>query len=85
VQLPGVGGGSQALSFAALTRLYGIPKEPAVAAAMVLWLVSFAGCALVGVPLLFREGFSLGELKRMRQEEDQEIDREILEHPHNPA
>jgi uncharacterized protein (TIRG00374 family) len=81
VQLPGVGGGSQALSFAAFTRLYGIAKEPAVAAAMVLWLVSFAGCAIVGVPLLFKEGFSLGELKRMREEEDQEIDREILEHP----
>lgn len=85
VQLPGVGGGSQALSFAAFTRLYGIAKEPAVAAAMVLWLVSFAGCALVGVPLLFKEGFSLRELKRMREEEDQEIDREMLEHPQNPA
>jgi len=83
VQLPGVGGGSQALSFAAFTRLYGIAKEPAVAAAMVLWLISFAGCALAGVPLLFKEGFSLGELKRMREEEDQEIDREMLEHPQN--
>lgn len=85
VQLPGVGGGSQALSFAAFTRLYGIAKEPALAAAMVLWLVSFAGCALVGVPLLFKEGFSLGELKRMREEENEEIDREMLEHPHNPV
>jgi glycosyltransferase 2 family protein len=85
VQLPGVGGGSQALSFAALTRLYGIAQEPAVAAAMVLWLVTFASCSFAGIPLLFREGFSFGELKRMREREGEEIDREMLEHPQNPA
>jgi glycosyltransferase 2 family protein len=85
VQLPGVGGGSQALSIVAFTRLYGVSQESAVAAAMVLWLITFASCSLAGVPLLFKEGFSLGELRRMREEEDQEIDREILEHPHNPA
>jgi uncharacterized protein (TIRG00374 family) len=85
VQLPGVGGGSQALSIVAFTRLYGVSQESSVAAAMVLWLISFAGCALVGIPLLFKEGFSLRELKRMREEEDEEIDREMLEHPQNPA
>src|ERR1700730_4233933 len=65
VQLPGVGGGAQALSIIAFTRLYGVEQEPAVAAAMVLWLVTFASCTLVGVPLLFREGWSLGELRRL--------------------
>jgi uncharacterized protein (TIRG00374 family) len=65
VQLPGVGGGAQALSIIAFTKLYGVEQEPAVAAAMVLWLVTFASCTLVGVPLLFREGWSLGDLRKM--------------------
>jgi len=80
VQLPGVGGGSQALSIVAFTRLYGVGQEAAVAAAMVLWLITFAGCSLAGVPLLLKEGLSLGELRRMRQQEETQID-EILEHP----
>lgn len=84
VQLPGVGGGSQALSIVAFTRLYGVGQEPAVAAAMVLWLVTFAACSLAGVPLLLREGLSLGELRRMRQQEDEEIDAEMIAHaPHD--
>jgi len=74
VQLPGVGGGSQALSMVALTQVYKIPQEPAFAAAMVLWLVTFAACTLAGVPLLLKEGLSLGELRRMRQQENEEID-----------
>jgi glycosyltransferase 2 family protein len=84
VQLPGVGGGAQALSIVAFTKLYGVGQETAVAAAMVLWLVTFASCCLAGVPILFREGFSLGELKRMRKEEDAEIDAEMLQHPAKP-
>jgi len=84
VQLPGVGGGSQALSIVAFTRLYHVPQEPAVAAAMVLWLVTFAACAIAGVPLLFKEGLSLADIRRMREREDQEIDSEILEHPQQP-
>ena len=77
VQLPAVGGGAQALSAFALMKLYGVPQEAAVASAMILWLVTFAACALAGVPLLFREGWSLGDLKRLRQEETAEIDAEI--------
>jgi len=78
VQLPGVGGGAQALSIVAFTKLYGVEQEPAVAAAMILWLVTFASCSFAGVPLLIREGWSLGELKRMRQREDEEIDAELV-------
>jgi glycosyltransferase 2 family protein len=84
VQLPGVGGGAQALAIVALTRLYGVEQEAAVAAAFVLWIVTFAACTLVGLPLLLKEGISLGELKRMRKEEDAEIDSEMLEHPVEP-
>lgn len=77
VQLPGVGGGAQALSIIAFTRLYGVQQETAVAAAMVLWLITFAGCTLAGVPILFREGWSLGELRKMRAQEGEELDAEM--------
>jgi glycosyltransferase 2 family protein len=69
VQLPGVGGGSQVASFLAYTTIFGVEKEPAAAAAIVLWLITFAACSLAGVPLLIREGWSLGELKRMAEQE----------------
>lgn len=74
VQLPAVGGGSQAASIFAFTKIFGIENESAVAAAIVLWMITFAGCSLVGVPLLIREGWSLGELRRMAGHEDEEID-----------
>jgi len=77
VALPGVGGGSQALTILAYTSVFGIEKEPAVAAAMTVWLITFASCALAGVPLLIKEGFSLGELKRIREHEAEEIDEEM--------
>src|SRR5580692_1730133 len=63
VQLPGVGGGAQVASFLAFTAVLGVEKEPAAAAAIVLWLISFAACSLAGVPLLLREGFSPGKLR----------------------
>ena len=69
VQLPGVGGGSQVASFLAYTTIFGVEKESAAAAAIVLWLITFAACSLAGVPLLIREGWSLGELKRMAEQE----------------
>ena len=78
VQLPGVGGGAQLLTSVALTKLFGVEQEPAVAAAMILWLVTFASCSFAGVPLLIREGWSLGELKRMREHEREEIEAELV-------
>jgi glycosyltransferase 2 family protein len=77
VQLPAVGGGAQALTAFALMKLYGVEQEPAIAAALILWLIMFASCSLGGVPLLFREGWSFGDLKRMRAQENAEIDAEI--------
>ncbi len=73
VQLPGVGGGSQAGSIIAYTAIFGVEREPAVAAAMVVWLITFASCSIAGVPLLIREGWSLRELKRMAVEEKKEL------------
>jgi uncharacterized protein (TIRG00374 family) len=69
VQLPGVGGGSQLACFLALTVFLGVEKEPAAAAAIMLWLVTFTSCGLAGIPLLVREGMSLGELRRIAGEE----------------
>jgi hypothetical protein len=73
IQLPGVGGGSQAGAIIAYTAIFGVEREPAVAAAMVLWLVTFAGCSAVGVPLLIHEGWGLRELREMAAEEKKEV------------
>jgi glycosyltransferase 2 family protein len=75
VQLPGVGGGSQLACFLAFTTIFGVEKEPAAAAAIVIWLISFAAVGLAGIPLLIREGMSLGELRRMAQSDGQASDR----------
>lgn len=70
VQLPGVGGGSQVASFLAYTTIFGVEKEAAAVVAIVLWLITFSACSLAGVPLLIREGFSLGKLKEMAESEE---------------
>ncbi len=73
LQLPGVGGGTQLASFLVFTVIFGVEKEPAAAAAITLWLISFAASCLVGLPLLVREGWSMGELRRLAlAEEDAE-------------
>ena len=69
VQLPGVGGGSQVASFLAYTTIFGVEKEPAAAASIVMWLITFAASSLAGVPLLIHEGFSLGKLRQMAEHE----------------
>ena len=69
LQLPGVGGGSQVASFLALTIVFGVEKEPAAAVSIVLWLITFAAVSVVGVPLLIREGWSMGELRRLARAE----------------
>ena len=73
VQLPAVGGGSQALAIFAFSKVFGVDAETAVAAAIVLWLVTFAGCCIAGIPLLVREGVSLGQLREMAKHEKEEL------------
>lgn len=68
-QLPGVGGGAQVLSFFALTTIFSVEQEPAAAIAILLWLITFAASALVGVPLLIHEGLSMGELRNLARAE----------------
>ena len=64
-QLPGVGGGAQAATFIVFTLIFGVEKEPAATASILIWLITFASCSLVGLPLLLREGTSMGELREM--------------------
>lgn len=77
-QLPVAGGGSQAATFLVLTLIFGVEKEPAAVASIVVWLVTFAACCLVGLPLLFREGWSMGELRRMAREEERASESQFL-------
>jgi len=53
-----------------LTLIFGVEKEPAAVTSIVIWLITFAACCLVGIPLLIREGWSMGELRRLAREEE---------------
>jgi glycosyltransferase 2 family protein len=70
VQLPTIGGGSQAAAMIAYTEIFRVEKESALVAAIMLWLITFVVCSLAGVPLLIREGLSLGELRKMAVREE---------------
>lgn len=70
LQLPGIGGGAQVATFLVLTVIFGVEKEPAAADAILTWLVTFAGACIVGLPLLFHEGWSMGELRQLAQAEE---------------
>ena len=74
VQLPTVGGGSQAMAIFAYWKVFGVEKEAATAVAVLLWLVTFAGCSIAGIPLLIREGVSLGKLRELAEHEQEELD-----------
>ncbi len=78
IQLPGVGGGAQLAAFLVFTLIFGVEKEAAATASIMLWLVSFASCSIVGLPLLFREGWSMGELRQMAQAEEKASKPELL-------
>ena len=78
LQLPGVGGGAQVATFLVFTLFFGVEKGPAATASVVLWLVTFASCCLAGLPLLFHEGWSMGELRRIAAEEEQAEEAQLL-------
>src|SRR5215470_1437054 len=85
LQLPAVGGGAQALAIFAYTQVFGVEKEAAVAAALVLWLVTFASCSFAGIPLLIREGFSFGQLREMAEHEKEELAEEAARGASHPS
>ena len=69
LQLPGVGGGAQIATFIGLTKIFGVEQEPAAAVAVVLWIITFAGSTLAGIPLLIHEGMSMGDLRKLARAE----------------
>ena len=79
LQLPVAGGGAQAATYVVLTRIFQVATESAAVMAIVVWLIGFASCSVVGLPLLFREGWSMGELRRMAQAEERAGEAALLE------
>ncbi len=75
VQLPTVGGGMQLSTFLVLSVIFGVEKEPAAAIAIMIWIITFAAVTIVGLPLLIREGWSMGALRRLVREEEMEEER----------
>lgn len=75
VQLPTVGGGMQLSTFLVLSAIFGVEKEPAAAMAIMIWIITFAAVSIVGVPLLIREGWSMGALRRLVREEEADEER----------
>lgn len=69
--IPGIGGGHQAATFFTLTTLFGARVEVAAGLAILLWVLTFASIAVVGVPLMISEGLSLGELRAMSRRQGQ--------------
>ena len=59
VQLPAVGGGAQLATIVAMVDLLGFPRELAVSAGILLWLVSFHAVTPIGLVLARRAHVSL--------------------------
>jgi uncharacterized protein (TIRG00374 family) len=75
LQLPGIGGGSQVATMAALTRIFDVPAEMAASCAILLWLVCFVAVVPLGLALAHHERLSLRKLsKESHQVEEAELD-----------
>jgi uncharacterized membrane protein YbhN (UPF0104 family) len=68
VPTPGGAGGFEYFYKEALTNFFGASPDVAAAAALVLHAVSFVPITLVGLVLMWREGLTLGSLKKMKDE-----------------
>ena len=69
IQLPGVGGGSQLATIAALEHIFDVPKELAASCGIMLWLVTFVAVIPVGLLLAHRERLSLRKLSAGKSSE----------------
>jgi glycosyltransferase 2 family protein len=67
IQLPGVGGGSQLATIAALQHLFDVPKELAASCGIMLWLVTFVAVVPLGLVLAHRERLSFRKLSAESQ------------------
>ncbi len=72
IQLPGVGGGSQLATIAALEHIFDVPKELAASCGIMLWLVTFVAVIPTGLLLAHRERLSLRQLSEESHHEEAE-------------
>jgi len=70
LQLPGVGGGSQLATIAALEHIFDVPKELAASCGIMLWIVTFVAVIPLGLMLAHHERLSLRKLSRESQQEE---------------
>jgi hypothetical protein len=68
IQLPGVGGGSQLATIAALEHVFDAPHELAASCGILLWLVTFVSVVPLGLALAHRERLSLRKLSEETQQ-----------------
>lgn len=73
LQLPAVGGGSQLATISVMSSpaIFGIPRELAVSAGILLWLVTFVACIPIGLVFAHFEHVSLRKLTQESQLEEQ--------------
>jgi uncharacterized protein (TIRG00374 family) len=74
VPTPGAAGGFHAMYKLALVQFFHAPESHAVAAAIVLHLVSFVPVTLLGLFYMWQDGLTLGGLTQMKQEAQDETD-----------
>jgi uncharacterized protein (TIRG00374 family) len=74
VQLPGIGGGSQLASILVFTKVFEIETELATAVAIVIWVITFAAVAVIGLPILLHQGLSLAKLREMAAQEQESLE-----------
>jgi len=65
VQIPGVGGGMQIVSFLVLAEIYGIPKESASLMTILLWLSTLVIAVPFGLAFAFQDGLKWSNLKQL--------------------
>jgi len=68
VQIPGVGGGMQIVSFLVLTEIYGIPNEGASLMTILLWLSTLVIVVPFGLAMAFQDGINWSNLKHLPAE-----------------
>src|SRR4029077_19315660 len=70
LQLPGVGGGSQLATIAALEHIFDVPKELAASCGIMLWLTTFVAVIPAGLLLAHHERLSLRKLSQESRWDD---------------
>ena len=68
IQIPGLGGGYQALAIGALHYTLGINREIATGAAFLMWIVTMVPCLALALGMLLYEGLSFKHLGAMARE-----------------